>query len=117
MNPLLRSLVIAASLLFTGAAIGEETSGPQYNKDNWEDFYPDLRDCDLREANLEGADLEDVKSGGIKGKPSSLPDYWVLEKKVILPNPDFLIYDFHRILCLIQFKHLSYITCSGRYDK
>ena len=89
MNRLSGSLVTAASLLFISAAIGEETSGPDCNKDNWEDFYPDLRDCNLREANLEDADLEDVISGGIKGKPSSLPDYWVLKKGYLIgPGAD-----------------------------
>jgi uncharacterized protein YjbI with pentapeptide repeats len=37
-----------------------------------------LEGANLREANLEGANLDDVKSGGITGKPSALPEGWVL---------------------------------------
>ena len=48
-----------------------------------------MRGCDLEDANLEGANLEGinlfrVKSGGIKGKPASLPEGWSLKDGVLI---------------------------------
>ena len=74
-------------LLFSGLVYS------QCNKDNWEDYYNsdgrDMRGCDLEDANLEGANLEGInlfrlKSGGIKGKPASLPEGWSLKDGVLI---------------------------------
>ena len=48
-----------------------------------------LEGANLREANLEGANLDDVKSGGITGKPSALPERWILSKGYLIgPGAD-----------------------------
>ena len=32
----------------------------QCNESNWEEYYPEMAECDLEEANLEGANLKDI---------------------------------------------------------
>ena len=82
----------------------------QCNKNNWKDYYnkdsKNMTGCNLREANLagvdltganlrktnlteaklKGADISGVKSGEIKGEPSSLPDGWSLVDGQLIQN-------------------------------